>query len=118
MNSVSLIGRLTRDVEVKQAGKTQVANFTLAVSGYKDKTDFINCVAFGGWATNLAKFGKKGMRVSVLGSINTGSYQKDGETIYTTNVSAREVKVLETVEQSQEQEGDSIMSDEKADLPF
>ncbi len=97
MNVVSLIGRLTNDVEAKSAGKTQVANFTVAVQGYKEKVDFINCVAWGGWATNLAKYGKKGMRVSVVGSISTNTYQKDsGETVYQTNVNVREIILLET----------------------
>lgn len=97
LNVVSLIGRLTNDVEAKSAGKTQVANFTVAVQGYKEKVDFINCVAWGGWATNLAKYGKKGMRVSVVGSISTNSYKKDnGETVYQTNVNVREVVLLET----------------------
>jgi single-strand DNA-binding protein len=88
MNSVQLIGRFVKDIDIRTANeKTVVANFTLAVNGYGDKTDFINCVAFNKTAENLAKFTKKGDIIGITGSINTGSYEnKKGDKVYTTDV--------------------------------
>lgn len=88
MNSVQLIGRFVRDIDIKSVNeKTVVANFSLAVNGYGDKMDFINCVAFNKTAENLAKYTKKGHIIGITGSINTGSYEnKKGDKVYTTDV--------------------------------
>lgn len=95
MNKVSLIGRLTKDVEIRQNGEHLLAMFTIAVTrNYKNKetgayeADFISCRAFGGTADLIAKYcGTKGRRIGVTGCIQTGSYvNKKGETIYTTDV--------------------------------
>lgn len=88
MNSVQLIGRFVKDIDIRTANeKTVVANFTLAVNGYGDKTDFINCVAFNKTAENLAKYTKKGDIIGITGSINTGSYEnKKGDKVFTTDV--------------------------------
>lgn len=95
MNKVSLIGRLTKDVEIRQNGEHLLAMFTIAVTrNYKNKetgayeADFISCRAFGGTADLIAKYcGTKGRRIGVTGSIQTGSYvNKEGRTIYTTDV--------------------------------
>lgn len=88
MNNVQLIGRFVKDIVIKSVNeKTVVANFTLAVNGYGDKTDFINCVAFNKTAENLAKWTKKGDIIGITGSINTGSYEnKKGDKVFTTDV--------------------------------
>lgn len=96
MNSVQLVGRLSRDPEVRYsqgAKSTAVARYTLAVQRkFKDAdgnygADFINCVAFGSAAEFAEKFLKKGMRIGVEGRIQTGSYDdKDGKKVYTTDV--------------------------------
>ena len=103
MNNVTLMGRLTRDPELRyaQGSNMAVARFSLAVDKNlaKDKkqemeskgqptADFINCVAFGKIAETIAKYTAKGLRVLVNGRIQTGSYQdKDsGKTTYTTDV--------------------------------
>jgi len=86
MNQVNLIGNLTRDLELKAAGATSLVQFSLAVKGYKDNTDFINCKAFGKTAEIMAQYLSKGSQCAVNGYINTGSYEKDGRKIYTTDV--------------------------------
>ena len=86
MNNVNLMGNLTRDLELKQAGEVSFLLFTLAVKGYKDKTDFINCKAFGKTAEIMHQYLSKGSQVAISGYINTGSYEKDGRKIYTTDV--------------------------------
>ncbi len=98
MNKVILIGRLTRDVELRTTqGGVSVASFTLAVNrrfknaegGYD--ADFINCVAWRQSAEYLSKNYSKGDMVGVSGSIQTRSYDKDGTKVYITEVIADEI---------------------------
>jgi len=102
MNNVVLIGRLTRDPDVRYAAATQiaVARFTLAIdrvvaAGKERQTDFPSVVAFGKTAEICERFLKKGRQVAVQGRIQTGSYQnKDGATVYTTDVVADRVELI------------------------
>ncbi len=94
MNKVVLIGRLTRDPELRFAAGsgTAVTNFALAVNRPRRKdgqteADFINCVAFGKTAETIAQYITKGRQLAVSGSIRTGSYEaQDGTKRYTTDV--------------------------------
>ena len=97
MNKVILMGRLTRDPEVSRtAGGINFVRFTIAVNRrFKNENgeyqaDFINCVAWRQTAGFIARYFVKGAMISVAGSIQTGSYQKDGQTVYTTNVNVEE----------------------------
>lgn len=77
LNSVCLLGRLTKDPELKttQSGKS-VCSFSLAVDGFKKgETDFIDCVAWNASAENLAKFKKKGEQIAVTGQLKTRTYE-------------------------------------------
>lgn len=97
MNKVMLIGRLTRDPDIKATttGMT-VASFSLAVNRRKkDEADFINCKAFDKTADVVSKYCAKGKQVCVLGRIQTGSYTaKDGHKVYTTDVMVDELELL------------------------
>ena len=102
MNSVVLIGRLTRDPELRYtAGNTAVCNFTLAIDrlakpGEKKQADFPRVIAFGKQAENCDRFLSKGRLAGVHGRIQTGSYtNKDGATVYTTDIVAERVEFLE-----------------------
>jgi len=101
LNSVILIGRLTRDPELRFIPESQnaVASFTLAVDRpmTKDKTaDFIRITVFGKQAENCERFLTKGRMAGVQGRIQTGSYKnKEGVTVYTTDVVAERVEFLE-----------------------
>lgn len=104
MNSVVLIGRLTRDPEVRYTGgqnNMAVATFSVAIDrpvkqGQEKKADFPRVTAFGRQAENCEKFLAKGRLVGVQGRIQTGSYtNKDGRTVYTTDVVADRVEFLE-----------------------
>ena len=91
MNKVVLIGRLTKDPELRFAAGsgTAVCRFTVAINRQfkKDETDFINCVAFGKTAETISQYLRKGRQIAVTGSIRTGSYDaKDGTKRYTTDV--------------------------------
>jgi len=92
MNSVSLLGRLTKAPEIRYTqgdNPMAIASFTLAVDRRfkKDTTDFIRCKAFGKTAETIEKYVKQGMKIAVTGSIQTGDYtDKDGKKVYTTDV--------------------------------
>lgn len=101
MNRVCIIGRTTREIELRYTtGQTQmaVAKFTVAVNRRgKDKgADFISCVAFGKTAELMEKYVGKGHKVGIVGHIQTGSYDKDGRKVYTTDVVVGEVSFLES----------------------
>lgn len=92
MNKIVLLGRLTRDIELRQAGETSVANFSLAVNrtfkrdGEPD-ADFFNCVAFGKRAETLAQYVHKGNQLAVEGHVQIGQYtNKDGANVKTFDV--------------------------------
>lgn len=105
MNKVILMGRLTRDPEVRYAQNesgTAVARYSLAVDrrfkreGEQD-ADFIGCVAFGKAAEFAEKYFHKGIKVVVTGRIQTGSYtNKDGQKVYTTDVVVEEQEFAES----------------------
>ena len=91
INKVVLIGRLTKDPELRFAAGsgTAVTRFTLAVSRpfKKDETDFINCIAFGKAGETIAQYVTKGQQFAISGNIRTGSYEaQDGTRRYTTDV--------------------------------
>lgn len=89
MNNVNLIGRLTRDPELKytQDGKA-VGNFSIAVTKKfkKDEADFLNCVAWGKTAELIAEYLRKGNQLGVSGSIATSTWEKDGVKQYKTEI--------------------------------
>lgn len=98
MNNVSLAGRMTRDCELKytQDGKA-IGNFTLAINKRykKDEANFINCVAFGKAAELIAEYVKKGHLLGVTGSIETSSWEKDGQKHYKTEVAVDQITFLQ-----------------------
>ena len=101
MNSVNLIGRLTKDVDLRytQSGLA-VGHFSVAIdrpkkNGQSNGADFPNCVAYGKTAESLANYVHKGEMVGVTGSIRTGSYtKKDGQKVYTTDVAVTSAQFL------------------------
>lgn len=138
MNKVILMGRLTRDPEVRymqNENSTAVARYSLAVPR-KYKTDgqdcdFINCVAFGKNGEFAEKHLRKGIKITVAGRIQTGSYtNRDGQKVYTTDVIVEEQEFCESKNASQQSESrpqdmpqtdsDGFMqvSEDMGDLPF
>lgn len=96
LNSVILMGRLTREPELRQTDAgTSVCRFSIAVdNGYGEnkKTDFINCVSFNGTAEFVAKYFSKGQMIALSGRISSRSWDDNGTTRYATEVIAREVE--------------------------
>lgn len=111
MNSVQLVGRLTRDPEMRYTdGGSTIARFSLAVDRrYKSENgptaDFPNCVAFGRTAEFIEKYFRKGMRMGCQGRIKTGSYtNNDGQKVYTTDVVVESCEFVEAKASQQSEE--------------
>lgn len=103
MNKVLLVGRFTKDPEIKYANSgLTIASFNVAVDRkYKKEgeqsADFISCKAFGKTAEFIEKYFHKGMKIGIEGRIQTGSYQKDdGTKVYTTDVVCDGVEFVES----------------------
>lgn len=109
MNRVILMGRLTRDPDIRYSQNSgdnmAIARFTLAVdrrgrrsdNGAEQAADFISCVAFGKSAEFAEKYLKQGTKIAVTGRIQTGSYtNKDGQKVYTTDVVIDEMEFAES----------------------
>lgn len=112
MNKVIEIGRLVKDPDIRYsqgANTTCVARYTLAVDRkFKQEgqpnADFINCIAFGKLGEFAEKYLHKGVKIAVTGRIQTGSYKnKDGKTVYTTDVVVEEQEFCESKSQSNSQ---------------
>lgn len=134
MNKVILIGRLTRDPEVRYSqGETPlaIARYTLAVDRKfrreeEQSADFIYCVAFGKMGEHVEKYYYQGLKVAVTGHIQTGSYiNKDGVKVYTTEVVVEEQEFVESKGSNDKSQGNLLQKQEEGfldvsdeELPF
>lgn len=128
MNKVQLIGRLVRDPEVRQGGTNNdvsIARYTLAVDRRfkrdgNQNADFINCVCFGKSAQFVEKYLRKGTKIAVVGSLRTGSYEKDGRKVFTTDVVVDEHEFCESRSGGKQSDDDGFMKITENDdnLPF
>lgn len=118
MNKVILMGRLTRDPDIRYSGSGDqslcIARFTLAVDrrftsqdGQRE-ADFISCVAFGRQADFVAKYLHQGTKIALNGRIQTGSYtNRDGQKVYTTDVVAEDLEFAESKASADGRQGQS-----------
>ena len=132
MNKVILTGRLTKDIEVKTTSNDkEYCSFTIAVDRkFKDadgnrQTDFISCTAWNKTAEFLGKYFHKGSRIGICGSIQTRSYEKDGQKVFVTEVLVEEAEFLDSKTDSQPQPQPNAQVQEQAEetesigkLPF
>ena len=132
MNKVILMGRITKDPDVRSNGDSLVTRFSLAVDRRFKKdnetADFIGCVAFGKTAEFIEKYCHKGTKLVVTGRIQTGNYtNKEGQKVYTTDVIVEECefaeskKASESNELKEEKQDDGFMNvpdDDTDELPF
>jgi len=104
MNTLQIIGRLTKDPVIRYAGETPIASFTVAVDRHtKEKqADFIQCKAFNKTAELIEKYLVKGSQVGIEGAIQTGSYDKEGQKIYTTEVIVNRIEFLSKAEKKED----------------
>lgn len=124
MNKVILMGRLTRDPEVRYSqgeSALAIARYTLAVDrrfqrNSDQTTDFISCVAFGRSAEFAEKWLKQGIKICITGRIQTGSYtNKDGAKVYTTEVVVEEQEFAESKKSQEAASGRAVPGNADAD---
>lgn len=132
MNKAIIMGRLTKDPELKMTQyQIAVCSFTLAVDrkvkeGANKVTDWIECVAWRGTAEFLSKYFKKGQRVLVVGQVQTRSWEKDGQKRSTTEILVDELEFVEPKETKQEpgwvgetrKQVQEKPADDQSSLPF
>jgi single-strand binding protein len=126
MNHITLIGRLTKDPELKysQSGKAY-CRFTLAVAREfnRDETDFLDCVAWNKAAEIIAEYLRKGKRAAIQGRLETGTYEKDGKNIKTHNIVVDRFEFVDSARsetnknQSYSNNNDDVL-DDNDDFPF
>ena len=121
MNKVIIIGRLTRDPDVRTTTNSTMASFSVAIDRRfkqegQPEADFPRVIAWGKTAEFIEKYFHKGMKIGIEGRIQTGSYKNnDGQTIYTTDVIAEAVEFVESKSASQNNGGNSQpANDQKA----
>ena len=120
LNSVTLVGRLTKDPELRYTPNNQaVATFSLAVNrNFKSQNgereaDFINCVIWRQQAENLANWAKKGALIGIIGRIQTRNYEnQQGQRVYVTEVVAEQFQLLE----SQKERGNQSQGNSQPDF--
>lgn len=127
MNKVELIGRLTKDPEIRYSqgeNPMAIARYTLAVDRRFKKdgeatADFINCVAFGKLGEFAEKYLKKSTKIAIVGRIQTGSYtNRDGNKVYTTDVVVEEQEFCESKNSSNTQDAPVPMPNDAIENGF
>ena len=125
MNKAVLVGRLTKDPELRYAAgsDTAVCKFTVAVNRMKkDEADFINCVAFNKTAETIANYLVKGRKIAIAGRIQTDSYTaQDGTKRYTTDVVVESFEFCDSSNKSNSSNNsidDDVTPVEDGDMPF
>ena len=127
MNKVILMGRLTRDPDIRHSqgdNAMVVARYTLAVDrrfkrdGSDQQADFISCVSFGRAGEFIEKYVHKGTKLVVTGRIQTGSYtNKDGQKVYTTDVVTEDVEFAESKRSAEAYDGGTSYSAPASSAP-
>lgn len=125
MNKVILMGRFTRNAEIRYSSRenaTAIARFTLAVNRQfqkeenEQKANFISCIAFGKTAEVIEKYTYQGMKIVIEGHIQTGSYtNKDGNKVYTTQVVVENLEFAEKKGTTEENSGEADESESSID---
>ncbi len=121
MNSVNLTGRITADVEVKQAGESSVCNFRIAVKRpkTKDKTDFFTCVAWRNTADFIGRYFKKGSMIAITGCLVCDEYtDKEGNKRSTVSIRVDEADFCESKGSSESKFEPRFETVELDDFPF
>lgn len=131
VNKFLAIGNLGANPEVKELGDQKLANFSIGISEtWKDKlgdkkqsTEWVNCVVWGNLASVVEKYLKKGSKVYIEGKLKTDSYEKDGQTRYSTKVIVNNIEMLGGKPESNNSQiskcSDNVQSGEETDdLPF
>ena len=125
MNTVIMLGRLSKDPETKQTQTTNLCRFSIAVDrrGKKDEADFFNCTAFGKTADFISQYFRKGQRILLSGRIQNDNYTaSDGSKRYATTIIVEQAEFCESKKQTEPKQEDNSFIDVPLDnldeLPF
>lgn len=126
MNKVLMIGRTTKDVELKQTTTgTSVAEFSIAVkrpfksANGENESDFFNCIAFSKLAETISRYVKKGDLIGIEGRLQTRNYtNKEGKKVYVTEIIVENVEFLQNKRQDEQTAPHFEEIDTDSDLPF
>lgn len=127
MNSFNGLGRLAADPEIRYTTTGDaVCKFRIAINrNYKNKdgqydADFLTCTAFGKGAEVIANYFKKGNQIAITGSVRTGSYEKDGKKVYTTEIAVKDFNFVDKKEKAEESDNPfaGFSRIDEADIPF
>ena len=124
INRVVLIGRLTKDIELKSTASGKLTtSFTLAVQRDAEKADFVPCVAWERKAELLSEYCRKGSLIGLEGRIQTRSYDSNGRTVYVTEVIANDINFLGKKDESEQQAENyatnrQVLVNPASELPF
>lgn len=125
MNKVFLKGNLVREPEIKaNSNGDEFAYFTIAVKRDRKNAngeydaDFLKCIAFGNNANLVKTYFKKGSGILIEGRLRTGSYEKDGERVYTTDIAVDRIEFIDKVEKKNPYEEMGKKVEEDFDYPF
>ena len=127
MNKLILIGRLTKDPEIRVSGNVTIAKFSLAVDRkYKrdgePEADFFNCTAFNKTAEFIEKYCSKGMKMAIEGRIQNDNYEKDGVKHYGVTVIVENIEFAESkkggTSEKKAEEAEEFVNVSSDELPF
>ena len=119
MNVVILMGRMTRDPELKYTSSGKAfANFTLAVQKTRDEAEFIDCVAWEKTAENIAEYFGKGHRILIQGRLSVNSYEQNGEKRKFTRVLANTFEFIDSKNSGNSQNDSRNHYDDDEAFPF
>ena len=133
MNNFTGIGRIVNNLELRSTNNgNSVCQFTIAINegyGDKERTDFIDCVAWNKRAEMICKYCDKGVKVAIVGKLQTDSYEKDGKKIKTTKVLVNEITFIEKIKSTNNEPKEEIKEEidpfkefaeetENLELPF
>lgn len=117
MNKVILCGRLTSEPNMSE-GAIKTARFNIACQRFKTGADFPGCVAFKRTAELIQQYCHKGTKILIEGHIQTGSYEKDGKRVYTTDVVADHIEFVEARYDANLEKPEEGFSETTDELPF
>lgn len=115
MNNFTGIGRIVNNLELRSTNNgNSVCQFTIAINegyGDKERTDFIDCVAWNKRAESICKYCDKGVKVAVEGKLQTDSYEKDGKKIKTTKVLVNEITFIEKIKNVNNEQKEEVKNE-------
>jgi single-strand DNA-binding protein len=121
LNLCHFIGRLVKDPEVRTVGDTKMCSFTLACgwkTSSKDGTEWVRVVAYNKLAEVIGEYMKKGSQMYISGRMSTRSYEKDGQTRYSTEVIADRMQMLGHAKGGEAPKQQTALPDMDSDIPF